>query len=300
MLTVFVLLACGVALTRVPGLPDGAARTLDLLVIWLALPAMILIEIPRLELRAETLAPVACAWGSLVFSAACVAIVGRLRGWDRKRMGTLLVVVPLGNTSFLGLAAVSTLLGPSHVGPALVYDQLGSFLALATYGSATAARYGSGAQPSFAAVVRRLVTFPPFVALVLALIVRVTTLPFDLQPLVRPLAAMLVPLAMLTVGMRLRWPGTAGGVEPLAIGLAIRMGLAPAAAYATFLALGRGTHGWDPASAVSVLEASMPPMVTAGIVASDAGLDRELAAALVGIGVLLSFATAPAWAALVQ
>jgi predicted permease len=44
---------------------------------------------------------------------------------------------------------------------------------------------------------------------------------------------------------------------------------------------------------VAVLESAMPPMVTAGALAAAAGLAPELAAALVGYGILLSLVTLP-------
>ncbi len=50
---------------------------------------------------------------------------------------------------------------------------------------------------------------------------------------------------------------------------------------------------------VSVLQAAMPPMVTAAVVASEAGLDERLASALAGIGVLAAMVILPLWALLV-
>ena len=48
---------------------------------------------------------------------------------------------------------------------------------------------------------------------------------------------------------------------------------------------------------VTVLEAAMPSMVTAGALAIAHGLAPRLAAAMVGYGLLLSLATLPLWAA---
>jgi malate permease and related proteins len=65
--------------------------------------------------------------------------LARLARLDARTSGTLLLVVPLANTSFLGFPAVEALLGADHLPAAVVYDQLGSFLALATYGAVVAA-----------------------------------------------------------------------------------------------------------------------------------------------------------------
>ena len=44
---------------------------------------------------------------------------------------------------------------------------------------------------------------------------------------------------------------------------------------------------------VTVFEAAMPPMITAGAVAIMAGLAPRLSAAMVGYGILLAFITLP-------
>lgn len=300
MLTVLALLLLGVLAARLPAVPDRAPVTLDALVLWFALPGLILAEVPDLELGASTAVPVAVAWGTLALLVVLVLALGRLRGWSRRTLGTMLLVVPLGNTSFLGVPAVTALLGADHVGQALLYDQLGSFLALATWGTFVAARYGAGATPTFGGTLRRVLTFPPFVALVAAFVLREVALPATAAEVVFGLAdqlgAMLIPLTMLAVGMRLRLPGSWGAFEPMVLGLGLRMAVAPAAAYAAMRLLDGGGIPWETA----VFEASMPPMVTAGIVATAAGLDEELSSALVGVGVLVALATAPFWAAVVS
>jgi predicted permease len=299
MLTVIALLLLGVLAARVPSMPERAAATLDALVLWFALPGLILSEVPGLSLGTRTLVPVAVAWGTLAMLAMLVLVLGRARGWDRRVVGTMLLVVPLGNTSFLGIPAVTALLGADHVGQALIYDQLGSFLGLATWGTLVAARYGRGASPSLAGTLQRVLTFPPFVALVAAFVLREVALPPTVDEVLfgvaEQLGATLVPLTMLAVGMRLRLPSSWGTVEPLVLGLGLRMGLAPAAAFGVMRLLDTGGMVWQ----TSILEASMPPMVTAGVVATAAGLDEELSSALVGVGVPVALVTAPFWASLV-
>jgi predicted permease len=55
-----------------------------------------------------------------------------------------------------------------------------------------------------------------------------------------------------------------------------------------------------PAWAASVLEAGMPPMVTAGVVAARAGLDEELATTVIGVGLLAALVTIPLLSLLVR
>ena len=295
MITVLVLLGLGVVAARAPALPDRTPAALDWLVIWLALPGLILDRVVDLDLDATAVVPIAVAWGTLVLLALLVLGVGRARGWSRRTIGTMLIVVPLGNTSFLGFPAIEALIGAEHLPYAVIYDQLGTFLALATWGSVIAARYGAGSSPTIGATVRRVLTFPPFVALLAAVVLRQVALPDDVDRIVFDVAGtygdMLTPLVMLAIGMRLRLPTSWTTIEPLGVGLALRLAVAPAAAYGAALLLDGSGLSWD----TSVLEAAMPPMVTAGIVATSAGLDEEVATALVGVGVLSAMVTLPLW-----
>lgn len=296
MALVVVLLAVGVLAGRLRSLPDGTARALDWVVIHLSLPGLVLARLPAAGLDAATaVVPVAVSWGGLAVLAGAVLAVARAAGWSRHRTGCLLLCVTTGNTSFLGIPATEALLGPDHVPFAVLYDQLGSFLAVATWGTVVAARYGSGASPTAAGTLRRVLTFPPFVSLLVAGVVVVTdtTLPVAVAAVVDALAVTLTPLSMLAVGMRLRVPRR-DAVAPLAVGLGLRMVAAPAVVVPLALAAGGGL-AWE----TSAFESAMPPMVTAGIISSAAGLDERLAAALVGGGVLVSLVTLPVVAALV-
>lgn len=294
MITVIVLLAVGILAGRVRTLPDGTARALDAFVINIALPGLVLALVPRLELSGEVAVPVTVAWAGLVVSAVAVLLLSRLFGWSRTTTGTLLLVVPLGNTSFLGIPAVEQLLGTDHLPYAIIYDQLGSFLALATYGAVIAGVYGAASTPGAGAIIKRVLTFPPFVALVVAVALIFTGVPDVVADVADRVGATVTPLTMVAVGMRLRLPRRDGSLAPLVAGLSLRMALIPAAVYAVALAVGGDGVVWD----TTVLESAMPPMVSASVVAIDAGLDERLAANLVGVGVLAAMATLPLWSLL--
>lgn len=298
MITVLALLLVGVALGHLPVLPRDAVATLDAFLVRVALPALVLAVVPLLDLDARLLLPAVIAWGVILGLTGLVWLGCRLAGADRRTTGTLMVVVPLGNTSFLGFPAVQALLGARLLPPAVVYDQLGTFLALATLSTVVAARYGAGEIPTRRVMARRVLHFPPLVALVVGLLAnmvanRVGGLPTALTDLAATLGATVTPLAMIAVGMRLRLRGAGWRPGPLAAGLAARMVLAPAVVLLVAFAV-----GMDDVWRVSVLESAMPPMVMGGVVAAAAGLDDRLAAQLVGVGAITSMATLPLWAML--
>jgi len=103
------------------------------------------------------------------------------------------------------------------------------------------------------------------------------------------LAATLVPLVMIAVGFQLTLRLGREVTSQLCLGLSIKLIAAPLAAL--FLCKMAGLEG--EAVRVSIFEAGMPPMVSAGALAILADLSPALTAALVGIGIVLSFATLP-------
>lgn len=287
-----VVLACfGAGVMARQARPAAAALLphLDRFVLWVALPALILATLPTTPVGRTLVIPVAAAWGTLLVAVLLVQLVARRAEWDRSTTGTLLLVTALGNTSFLGLAAVEVLLGRDHLAGALAYDQLGTFLALATFGSFVASRYGV-AEPGWAAVLRRLLTFPPFVALLVTVALRTWPLPDAATDALGGLGRLLAPIAMLALGLRFRLRVTDRVRRPAAWCLATKMVVLPALVLVAAVIAGATDElAWR----ASVLEAGMPPMVTAGVVATQAGLDEELSSLVVGGGLLLSALTLP-------
>ncbi|MGH9273172.1 MAG: AEC family transporter [Acidimicrobiales bacterium] len=287
-----VVLACfaaGLAAQRLLPSSTRLVQPLDTFVIGVALPALILAKLPDLELGADLAVPVSAAWGCLGLAAASVMVGARRFGWSRQTTGALLLVTPLGNTTFLGLAMVESLQGADELSRALAFDQLGTFLALATYGSAIAAHWGSG-EGGWAPVLGRLVRFPPFLAVLASFVLRAVEVPSGIDSALGDVGQLLAPLAMLTLGLRFRVAASAHARQAAIWCLGTKMVLLPVVVLAAAAVAG-GVD--DPAWRASVLEAGMPPMVTAGVIAARAGLDEELATTVVGVGLVIALVTIP-------
>ena len=98
-------------------------------------------------------------------------------------------------------------------------------------------------------------------------------------------------MVALAAGMQLQLKMPREHLVPLGYGLLAKLILMPLLALG--LAALYGLHG-DLREA-AIYETAMPPMITAGALLSLAGLAPELAAALVGFGMLASMATLPLW-----
>lgn len=287
------MLALGYLFGRFERMPDTAAAVLNRFIIDICLPAMILRLLPKLTLDRSLIALLIVPWtlGGLSFLIAKVA--ARPLRLDVQTRAALVLVTALGNTAFLGYPLCGALLGEGAVPLATVYDQVGSFLILAVVAPIVLGRATSGPGAGVGAIVRRVVLFPPF----LSLIVAVLPLPMPgwLDPLLTAAAAPLIPLAMFAVGLNLRF-SLPRPARVLAAGLIMKLVLFPAVAWLITRALGTPPAVRN----VAVLESAMPTMITAGALLMAQGIVPELVAAFVSWGLLISLVTVPAWSLLLR
>jgi predicted permease len=294
-LTVFALLFALCAVGRVLAarrlVADGAAHTLNAVALYVCLPASIVLNAPDLVLDRSVAALIALPWVLLTLVAILVMLLAKLLRFDRAIVACLLLLVALGNTSFLGYSLVPALAGAGALKYAVVYDQFGSFLMLSTFGLMTIATLGGTRRPSAGSMALRVLAFPPFVTLVLALTVVPARLPAALEAALALVASTLLPLVSLALGMQLKLALPRAQRAPLAVAVVLKLVVLPATALAYCMLLGITGD----MRAAAVLESAMPSMITAGALLAMAGIAPELAAAIVGYGTLLSAATLPLW-----
>ncbi len=282
-------LGAGLLLKRLPVFPADTDRSLNLYVIYIALPALILLQVPALKFSSQMMVTVIMPWATLLVSGLLTLLLCRLMHWSREITGALLLVVPLGNTSFLGIPMVEQFFGSHAVSYAILYDQLGSFLALSSYGTLILAIYGKGEHSRPVQILIKVITFPPFIALLAALFLPMDALLQTLKPMLSMAAGSLVPVVLVAIGFQMRLLLPANELGPFALGLLIRLLITPGLFILACRFLGLSGE----AVQVSLFETAMPPMVTAGALASIAGLKPGLTSAMVGFGILFSFLTLP-------
>ncbi|WP_301836325.1 AEC family transporter [Pseudidiomarina terrestris] len=291
----------GLLLRRSQQFAQNTGQILNAYVIYVALPAVVLQKIPLLTFGKELLYPALMPWLLLALTVPVVLALASWRGWSRTTTGAMLLVIPLGNTSFVGFPMIEAFFGPEGIPYALLYDQLGSFFILSIYATVIAAIYshaeGDTAQrPSAAAIAWRILRFPPFIALVVALLLRGVTYPDTVKQFIDSLAITLVPVIMVAVGFQLRFRLPAEDRGPLAWALVLKLGVTPLVALLILIGFGLDQL----AVQVTIMEAAMPAMISAGALAIMAGLAPTLSAAVVGYGVLLCFITLPIWFFILQ
>lgn len=333
-------LLVGVVLQRLNILPASTPARLIQYVLCVAMPAMVLLHLPQLEVDAQLWVPVITPWAMLILSMLSVVALTRLLNWSREVMGALLIVVPLGNTSFLGFPIVRSFYGDQGLAYAVLYDQFGSFIGLAVIATTLAAIFSQGTsepsassvtdsptttatpttnsppttatsttkniannqpalnRPKVSTIIKKVLTFPPFIALLIALVVLLSEIsyPASFTMLLQVVGMTLVPAVMVAVGLQLQFSIPRADAAPFFASLLLKLLVLPLVALLVF---------WvSPLSGLSVkvslLEAAMPPMITAGAIAMAAGLKPRLVSAIIGYGVICSAITIPIWYAVIE
>jgi predicted permease len=139
---ILTMLALGMLFARLKALPANAAEALNLVVLYVCLPAAVLIYVPRLHVDASLLGVIVTPWLLAVVTVGLVTLATRTFGFRRDEHAVLLLCVALGNTSFIGYPMVRALLGEDALPYAVVYDQFGTFVLLSTFGLYVLAKYG--------------------------------------------------------------------------------------------------------------------------------------------------------------
>lgn len=295
--TLALLIVCfllGIGLRLSGRLPDNTPAGLNGFIIHISLPALILVHVHRLPMEPAMLYAVVAPWVLFGIGLATFLAIARVARWSPATTGGLILSGGLANTSFVGLPMIETFYGAGFLGVGMLIDTLGTYMVLSTLGIFIAVLFSAEAGKSVTAhqVLRKVLTFAPFQALLLAIALRPVEFPPGLETMLERLGATLVPLALVSVGYQLRLGALRGRISPLALGLAFKLMLGPFL-IAVILIKMMGAAG--PIAQVTIFEIAMAPQIGGAIVAIEHKLDPELVTLMVGIGIPLSFVTIPVW-----
>ena len=286
-----VCLLVGIILRARKRVPENAHVAINGFIVHVALPALILRQIHGLQVSPALLLPVSMPWVLFALSVVVFATLGRMMQLSAGVVGALIMTAGLANTSFVGLPMIETFYGAKHLSTGILIDQLGTYLVLSTLGITVACICSSGTA-AWRQIGHRVATFPPLIALVLAIFLLPMSYPSWLSGVLQRLGDTLAPLALVSVGLQLRLDQMAGNKMPLGLGLGFKLILGPLLMALLYI----GALSWSgETSRVTIFEAAMGPQIGGAIVAMQYGLNQSLITLMVGIGIILSFLTLPLW-----
>ncbi len=258
-------------------------------IIYFSFPALVVYNVYHLKIDSSIIFMVITGWSVIIFSILFSYFVGKFLKMDRKTHASFIMMSTFGNTSFLGFPFQLAFLGEEGLRYAVIFDQLASFLPVSILSPFILA-YGQEKE-NVSIDWKRIVTFPPFVTLVLSFLIKpFVSIPDFILNSFHTLGITVIPLALFSVGFNLRFSAVRERIRDVLTVLFIKMIFVPL--LLIFILYSLGFEFSIPIKA-TILEISMPPMVLASIFVIGANLDKDLAVSSVGLGILVSFITVP-------
>jgi predicted permease len=280
----------GLVLRKSGVLAKGSHHGINVWIIYVALPAATLKYLPGIvwssDLIVPLITPLICWFGAWLLA----ELVSKPFHFDRKTKAAFWIVTGLGNTSFIGFPLISAYYGEKYLSIAAVTDQM-SFFMLAVFASIVAMRASGSAKADFKTISLKLLKFPPFLVIIAALILPPFISLEPINPLVSTLALTLSPLALFSVGLQFELGKMRDVLKPIVAASFYKLVLSPL----IILGLALMFHTGEMQTKISVFEASMGTMISAGILNDQFGLNPRLSNLIVFMTILLSFVTSGIW-----
>lgn len=292
-----VCILSGFFLRKANAIHPEAHKGINTWVLNLALPAVSFRYLPEIELTKEILFPVITIYLVVFVSIYFMKMYCRRQGYSRRSESTMILASGYSNTSFIGFPLVTAFFGEEYLAIAVICDQT-MFMALSTSGMITAlkGRQKGNKKIRAAFILKRLLTFPPFIACVTALVLSRFIDFTPTAPFFGMLATTVAPMALFSVGLQLKFKGWKKLIPQISISLLFKLLLAPT--IITGAALLIGIKGDIPK--ITIFEMAMPTLITSSIIAEQFGLNTNLINLIIGVGIIVAFATLFLWYPAVQ
>lgn len=284
-----ILFIVGAALRLFGVLGKQHAERLGTFVFSVTLPATILVSLDRVVFSPT-------AW-KLPLSACLITVPLTLITWtiartlklERPTQGGLALAVGCINSVYFAYPVALATFGEDGLAQAILFD-LGQTMLTLTVLYPMALWHGTG-HPTPRSALQRLVTSPPLWALVVILTVKAAGLhlPDGLRTMLTPVHLLTTPLASLVLGLSISVHAVQQAWTLTSLGVGLRMaGGFLLGWFSTWLL---GLTGLEQASVLLI--AGMPSAVTAVIFSTEAQLDEDLVASIVGVSICLGMALLP-------
>lgn len=261
-------------------------------VIYFSLPALALVKVRELEFNDTVIDVIVIAYIAMISAALLSFLIGKALKLDKKVLATFMVVSIFGNTAFVGFSYTESLYGSDALVYALVYDQIGGFVALLTIGMVLIA-WGSGHEEKKTWLQKlKILLSPPLQAIILAVLLHGVEFPVYVEGILTKLEATLIPLVTMIVGMKLEIKAFKLYFKESLLALGIKMFLVPLLMLVVLYPFYDFSMTYIK---VTFIEIAMPPMTMATVLAIRGGLNKDLAINALGLGILSSFVVIPFW-----
>jgi predicted permease len=296
----FVLIAvcilAGMILRATKSIHPEAHKGINTWILYLALPAVSFKYLPKVHWTTEMFFPIIATFLTSVFCFFFMMFYSKSKGYSRRSRSTLELVSGYSNTSFVGFPLVAAFYGESLLSIAIICDQT-MFFSLSTLGIIAALKGGSKSGTISAGfILKRLITFPPLVGCIAALILSQFIDFTSAEPFFDKLAATVSPLALFSVGLQLKFNGWKKLIPQMSVSMLYKLILAPAITLGLALLLGiKGNI-----AKITIFESAMPAVLTSSIIAEQFRLNTKLTNLTIGFSIIVGLFTSAVWYKIIE
>lgn len=285
-----VCIIAGMLFRHAKALPADAHKGINAWIIYLALPAVSFKYLPHIHWSSQLLLPAlmpVIVWiGSWLF----LRIYSAKNKLPKTSHGAMMLSSGLSNTSFVGFPLIMAYFSDKELGIAVICDQV-TFMMLSTAGVLAAINASQKHELSAGMIIKKVLCFPPFLGCVCALTIPHFIDISVLNPLFDKLALTVAPLALFSIGLQLNFTGWQKELKNIGAALIYKLMIAPALVFGAAWVMGE--KGTIPQ--IAVFEAAMPALLTSGVVAEEYNVNPQLSSLIIGISIVIAFATTALW-----
>jgi len=283
-LLLIVCLASGVVLRRSKRFDENSPIILNQVLIYFFIPVLTLYHIPRITFNPQQIWLSVTPFIVYASSFVCMKIMARIGSLDRPTEGALIMCSGIGSISFVGFPVFELLYGQQGLSYGLVLSLAGTFVVFNTVGISTGFYYAQQTRVSLWFFVKKIFSFPPFLAFLLGSILNLCN--YSYPPLVDStlyrLSSPFSVLALIAIGMQIHISMDKTFWKTLLIGQVHKLIFAPFLIYVfMWYIVGVDTL----IGKICVLGAAIGSMNAISIIAAQMGLNPRLATAMPAIGI---------------
>lgn len=286
--SIIVMILIGVLSKKIGLLKEEDVETLNNIVINIALPCLIFKTLYGADsnlFSSLSILTVYMILTSLIVGILTYSLLYFL-GWDRKKIWTIVIVVVLGNTGFLGYPIVQGIFGSEgmlravfcDISTSIIFVTLSFILILLFDGSIKLA-------------IKRIVVFVPLWSIVLGILFNILNIPIGsvASTVISYLSGATIPLIMISLGLALKIEGLKNYFKEVSLATIIKLIVYPLIAMFVLSLL--NISGFN--HTIGLIEATMSSAMLGMVLAVSYKLNWELASDCIFTSALFCLVTIP-------
>lgn len=256
-------------------------------ILYFSLPAIVFNKIYPLTIDERVIGLIIMFCIIILINLLIAYLVGKMMRLNKVYLSTFIIMASFGSTSFIGFSYIDAFYGQNYIIYGLIYDIFGTFLILVSIGMMII-NWGSNKKNSYLSIFKSIFLFPPLIMFIITIFAKNFHVPNYIISASNTIGLTLVPLAMIAIGMRLELKNIFARFHIVSVAILLKMIVIPILVLIAFKLSYGIEQTWVK---VTIIEAAMPPITMAVILAIKGGLDEKIAINTLVLGVILSLVT---------